>query len=140
MTAQAQYSLTEQLAKLSVLGIQHGLYDAVDWLTVAIEAAQIRRDEAVTEPFLLMNDDATVTPLTRCHDCGFLFRDIEKHVAESVTVRADERPNPCCLTRVPKLDFTRLTGDEWRCDLCGTEWVWDDDEAEGGAWWPKITT
>jgi len=42
----------------------------------------------MNETFLLMDDDATVTPLTRCDDCGFLFRDIEKHVAESVTVPA----------------------------------------------------
>lgn len=40
--------------------------------------------------YLLMNDDATVTELTRCDDCGFLFRDIAQHVAESVTVPAVE--------------------------------------------------
>lgn len=39
---------------------------------------------------LLMNDDGTVTRLTRCDDCGFLFRDIERHVRESVTVPAFE--------------------------------------------------
>lgn len=42
------------------------------------------------ETFLLMNDDATVTTLTRCNDCHFLFVDIDKHVAESVTVPAVE--------------------------------------------------
>lgn len=47
------------------------------------------------ETFLLMNDDATVTPLTRCDDCRFLFRDIEKHVAESVTVLAVEPCRSC---------------------------------------------
>jgi Zn ribbon nucleic-acid-binding protein len=34
-----------------------------------------------------MEDDATVTVLTECWQCGYLFRDIEKHVRESVTVR-----------------------------------------------------
>ena len=47
-----------------------------------------RRAEAVdSERLLLMNDDATVTVLTRCRDCDFLFVDIDKHVRESVTVR-----------------------------------------------------
>lgn len=43
---------------------------------------------AESETFLLMNDDATVTKLTRCNDCKYLFADIDKHVAESVTVPA----------------------------------------------------
>lgn len=42
--------------------------------------------EASPEDLLLMNDDATVTRLTRCRECRFLFRDIAKHVEESVTV------------------------------------------------------
>jgi hypothetical protein len=38
------------------------------------------------EDLLLMNDDATVTPLIRCRHCRFLFVDIDKHVRESVSV------------------------------------------------------
>lgn len=37
--------------------------------------------------YLLMEDDGTVTLLTMCDTCRYLFRDIEKHVQESVTVR-----------------------------------------------------
>jgi hypothetical protein len=40
--------------------------------------------------YLLMEDDATVTLLTMCNTCRYLFRDIEKHVRESVTVLGDE--------------------------------------------------
>lgn len=42
------------------------------------------------ESELLMNDDGTVTLLTRCEECRYLFVDIEKHVRESVTVKARE--------------------------------------------------
>ena len=44
-------------------------------------------ENAVTTNYLLMEDDATVTLLTQCNTCGYLFRDIDKHVRESVTVR-----------------------------------------------------
>ena len=56
-------------------------------MKAAVDAqAEIRRLEAEAKDLLLMNDDATVTPLTRCDHCKYLFVDIEKHVAESVSV------------------------------------------------------
>lgn len=45
-------------------------------------------DYVAPEDLLLMNDDGTVTQLTRCRECRFLFVDIAKHVEESVTVKA----------------------------------------------------
>lgn len=43
-TPQAQDSLTAQLARLNVLAVQHGLYDAADWLTATIERQSQRAD------------------------------------------------------------------------------------------------
>ena len=73
--------MTPSVRETCVCGTVH---EGDSWSVLAF-----RRAHGTCEPFLLlMNDDATVTPLTRCHDCGYLFRDIEKHVAESVTVPA----------------------------------------------------
>lgn len=27
-------------------------------------------------------------------------------------------------------------GDRWRCPACRSWWIYDEDEAEGGAWFP----
>lgn len=46
-------------------------------------------------------------------------------------------PNACCKRHVPGPIFTTFEGDptpEFVCPECGARWLWDDNEAEGGAW------
>lgn len=44
----------------------------------------------------------------------------------------------CCEANVPRLNMYRSDGDEWTCWTCGKTWVWEEDEAEGGAFWPMV--
>jgi hypothetical protein len=48
--------------------------------------------------YLLMEDDGTVTLLTMCDTCRYLFRDIDKHVEESVTVLGNKITTSAPLT------------------------------------------
>lgn len=50
--------------------------------------------------------------------------------------RKERAENRCCEDNVPELSFIRPNGETWRCPVCDRQWLWDEDEAEGGAWWP----
>jgi hypothetical protein len=58
--------------------------------------------------------------------------------AQALPAKTPAPPNDktCCEANVPKLSFTRPNGESWQCPACQQWWVWGDDEAEGGAWWP----
>jgi hypothetical protein len=49
-------------------------------------------------------------------------------------------PPICCKAQVPGPVFTWAGPDRprWTCPTCGTVYVWDDDEAEGGGWYPVV--
>ncbi len=80
---------TEMVLDLRVMLAALREFGVPDETTTSITAGEL---EAILsrlgEPLLLMNDDGTVTELTRCEECRFLFLDIDKHVEESVTVKA----------------------------------------------------
>lgn len=44
--------------------------------------------------------------------------------------------NECCLRSTPAYSGFRTEGDRFSCSGCGAEWVWTDDEADGGGWEP----
>lgn len=46
-------------------------------------------------------------------------------------------PHACCKRHVPGPIFTTYADGpdpEFICPECGSRWLWDDDEAEGGGW------
>lgn len=45
-------------------------------------------------------------------------------------------PQDCCRRLAPSAGGYRQDGERWTCPDCGTEFVHDNDEAEGPAWWP----
>lgn len=61
---QSQASVTEQLAELQVLAVQHGLYDAADWLTNAVAAQDrsfrrfMHQEEAAGAPIVDLFSEA----------------------------------------------------------------------------------
>lgn len=44
----------------------------------------------------------------------------------------------CCKQNIASVrtPFSYVEPPSWTCPTCGRRFVWDDDEAEGGAWYP----
>jgi hypothetical protein len=109
---------------------------------LALAAAEIRTLREV-----LVFADGFVVSQTMNSEHPMVLADLYNTTcpAASVIVRAGCHPrgrfrddHACCKRHVPGPVFTTFAGDpppEFICPECGARWLWDDDEAEGGAWY-----